>query len=182
MAMMILALLLSLTMAAGCGGAPVTQTPDEALQLGLGRNYEIVHREPVAGGMILLYRPEPNALDAALIIKTREGWKWVFGGGTARPKGVEPIISWSYVLLRDPAKETQPLSVYFGEVFSSEVAYVEVEEQDRPKRSMAISQGRKFWIIVFDRSIDYPTRVRAGTVDGNYIFNVISTGKFRLFE
>lgn len=174
--------LLLLAFSAGCGGAPVTKTPVEALRLALGRAYEVVHTEPIDGGVILLYRPEPNALDAALIERTKEGWKWVFGGGTAKPQGIEPIISWSYILLRDPAHQPQPLSIYYGEVFSKEVAYVEVEEQDRPKRRLAISSGLKFWITVFDRSIDHPTKVRAGTSDGRIIYNVISTGKFKLFE
>lgn len=177
--LMILAAILALS---GCGGAPITQTPEEALELALGQKFDVVHQEPIPEGLILLYRPEPKALNAALIQKTDEGWKWIFGGGTARPDGVEPIISWSYVLLRDPGQNPPPLSVYYGEVFSEDVAYVEVEEENRPKRRLAVTPNQKYWITVFDRAIDAPTRVRAGTADGRIIYSVISTGKIKMFD
>ena len=94
---------------------------------------QVIHREPVKGGVLLFikrfYQQEGSDLQVEYVRKTWLGWKWVWGGGFGIGGSKSPLSAKSALNYMSMPKEkniSTPFPMVFGDVLDPSVKNVTV--------------------------------------------------------
>ncbi|AJY76854.1 hypothetical protein [Paenibacillus beijingensis] len=72
---------------------------EEAMQHAGIQYKQIHHQHGVKNGIIIFYENPNRGIDAGIVYKNNDGFKWGFGGGTAPYPSTEKDITWAGVNL-----------------------------------------------------------------------------------
>lgn len=99
---------------------PLGKTPDKAVERFRGpSSMEVIHREPVKGGILLFMRrynqSDSSNLQVEYVRKTWMGWKWVWGGGFGISESLQSKSSLNYMSMPKLDHISTPFPMVFGD-------------------------------------------------------------------
>jgi len=133
---------------------PLGKTPDDAIQQ--FRHFpsmQVIHREPVEGGLLLFikrfYEKDGNDLQVEYVRKTWFGWKWSWGGGYGIGGRNYPTAL-NYMSMPEVENMSTPFPMVFGDVLDSSIkkVTVEVKGKDNGKYTAnltGVETGHMIW-------------------------------------
>jgi hypothetical protein len=130
---------------------PLGKTPEDAIQqFRRFPSMQVIHREPVEGGILLFikrfYQQDGNDLQVEYVRKTWLGWKWAWGGGFGITESKSPLQAKSAInYMSMPRVEiSTPFPMVFGDVLDPSIKNVTVEiKGKRPGKYNAKLTGVK---------------------------------------
>lgn len=113
----------------GTNRIPLGKTPEDAIQQFCHfPSMQVIHREPVEGGLLLFikrfYQQDGNDLQVEYVRKTWLGWKWAWGGGYGIGGSKSPMSAKSalnYMSMPKVENISTPFPMVFGDVLDSTI-------------------------------------------------------------
>lgn len=127
---------------------------EEAMQSEGIQNKQIYHKEEVKDSIILIYENPNGGVDAGIVYKVGNKYKWGFGGGVSSPS-TEMDVAWNWVNLDSNAKdEDKQYQFYIGIVKGQSITRLHIEHIgsskniDKDAEIVELSDGTKLWFAL----------------------------------
>lgn len=130
------------------------------------RHEKIYHFEIVKDGVVVFYKYQNN-LNAGFIRNTSDGWKWVFGGGSA---SIEPEDGLSWCATND---EDTPLYYSYGIIRNPDIEQVRTKSNNNNEKHAKITttdEGVKIWFTFYENPIDSPFDITGLSRTGEILY------------
>jgi hypothetical protein len=161
---------------------PLGKTPEDAIQQ--FRHFpsmQIIHREPVEGGLLLFikrfYEQDGNDLQVEYVRKTWLGWKWAWGGGYGIGGSKSPLSAKSalnYMSMPKVENISTPFPMVFGDVLDSSIKKVTVEVKGKgtgkyTAKLSGVETGYMIWFVFLPSSDSTPFDIEGFNEKGDII-------------
>lgn len=152
---------------------------DEAMKHAGIQSKQIYHQYEVEKGVILFYENPSGGIDAGIVYKEGNRYKWGFGGGTV-PFSSERDVDWGWVNLdNNTKKEDKQYQLYYGIIKEQSIARLHIEDKgtnkhiDKDAEIVGLQNGIKLWFALQDRYSEvYPGFILNGfNVDNKNVFH-----------
>jgi hypothetical protein len=168
----------------GTNRIPLGKTPEDAIQQ--FRHFpsmQVIHREPVEGGILLFikrfYEQEGSDLQVEYVRKTWLGWKWAWGGGYGIGGSKSPLSAKSalnYISMPKVENISTPFPIVFGDVLDSSIKKVIVEVKDKGTDTgkytanlTGVETGHIIWFVFLPSSDFTPFDIEGLNEEGDLI-------------
>lgn len=156
---------------------PLGETPEDAIQQFRGfQSRQVIHREPVDGGILLFMKrfnqDDASNLQVEYVRKTWLGWKWVWGGGFAIGESLQTKTALNYMSMPKLDKISTPFPMVFGEVMDLSIKNVTVEINDKSKHNAKLTEvdsGKMIWFVFLPSSASTPFEIEGYNEEGSLI-------------
>lgn len=138
---------------------PLTKTPESAVEQFRGSDTrQVIHREPVDGGMLLFMKridkPTGNDLQIEYVRNTWLGWKWGWGGGYAIGDSEAPAqmkTALNYMCIPQIEHISSPFPMMFGAVLDPAIKNVMIRSKDKSEYKAKLidtTQGTIWFVLL----------------------------------
>ncbi|WP_054025093.1 hypothetical protein [Bacillus sp. FJAT-28004] len=150
--LLVLALLLILS---GCTKQGY-KSIEEAMKHGGIQYKQIYHQYEVKNGIILFYENPSGGLDAGIVYKNDNRYKWGFGGGTVSFSS-QMDVDWGWVNLDyNVNDEDKQYQLYYGIIQAQSINRLHIEDKgsnkyiDKDAEIVELQNGTKLWFALQD--------------------------------
>lgn len=156
---------------------PLGKTPDKAVERFRGpSSMEVIHREPVKGGILLFMRrynqTDSSNLQVEYVRKTWMGWKWVWGGGFGISESLQSKSSLNYMSMPKLDHISTPFPMVFGDILNPSIKNVTVKSQNNgtyQAKLATVGNEKMIWFVFLPSAISTPFDIEGFTEEGNLI-------------
>lgn len=156
---------------------PLSKTPDDAVQQFRGLpSMQVIHREPVEGGILLFVKrfneKDASNLQVEYARKTWLGWKWVWGGGFAIGESLQTKSALNYMSMPKIDNISTPFPMVFGDVLDPTIMNVTVEIKGKGKynaKLIEVDPGKMIWFVFLPSSSSTPFDIEGFNEEGDLI-------------
>ncbi len=120
------------------------------------------HQHEVKNGIIIFYENPNGGIDAGIVYKNDDRYKWGFGGGTVPFPSTEKEVTWNWVNLDLNAKEEdKQYQLYYGLVKGQSISRLHIEHKgsikyiDKDAELGELSDGTKLWFALQNEYSDF---------------------------
>lgn len=155
---------------------PLGETPEDAIQQFRGfQSMQVIHREPVDGGILLFmkrFNQDASNLQVEYVRKTWLGWKWVWGGGFANGESLQTKTAINYMSMPKLDNISTPFPMVFGDVMDPSIKNITVEIKGKGKHNAKLTEvdsSKKIWFVFLPSSASIPFDIEGFNAEGNRI-------------
>jgi hypothetical protein len=153
---------------------------EEAIQQGGIKYKQIYHQHEVNKGIITFYENPKGGIDAGIVYKNSDRYRWGFGGGTVSFPN-EGDVTWGAVNLDLNAKneEEKHYWLYYGIINEAQIVRLHIEHKspdkhiDKDAEIIELPDGYRLWFALQDKkSYSQPGFILTGyDKDGINVFH-----------
>lgn len=160
---------------------PIGKTPEEAIERFRGHNdsLQIIHQEPVDGGMVLFKQKTSQANSSNLQMEYARkivfGWKWAWGGGYSIGESSQFTSALDYMSIPQLSHISTPFPMMFGHILDPAIKRVTVEfkENDKPvvteAKLVEVGPESIIWFVFLPSSATIPYEIKGFNDRGELI-------------
>ncbi|MCA0757260.1 hypothetical protein KP806_19545 [Paenibacillus sp. N4] len=133
---------------------------EEAIQHGGIKYKQIYHQHEVNNGIIVFYENPNGGIDAGIVYKLGDKYKWGFGGGTV-PFPTEEAVTWGWVNLDSNAKDAEKqYQLYYGVIKETQISTLHIKHKgseeyiDKDAEIIKLFDGNRLWFALQDKYIE----------------------------
>lgn len=156
---------------------PTGKTPEIAIQKFRTEQLssQIIHEEPVEGGMIVFTQrasSESSNLQIEYVRKRIFGWKWGWGGGYGISKSSSNLPAMDYMSMPRLEHIESPFPIIFGNVLNPAIKRITVETKGSGKqisteaKMVEVGAERNIWFVLLPSSASTPLKIKAFNEEG----------------
>lgn len=159
---------------------PLGKTPEDAVQQ--FRHFpsmQVIHREPVKGGLLLFikrfYEKDGNDLQVEYVRKTWLGWKWAWGGGYGIGERKD-AAALNYMSMPKVENISTPFPMVFGDVLDSSIKKVTVDVKGKGMgtskyvaKLAGMETGHTIWFVLLASSDSTPFDIKGFNEKGDLL-------------
>ncbi|RAV08716.1 hypothetical protein [Paenibacillus contaminans] len=130
---------------------------EEAIQQGGIQYKQIYHQHEVNKGIIIFYENPNGGIDAGIVYKMGDKYKWGFGGGTVSFPSKEDV-TWGGVNLDINARDQEKQYwLYYGIIKDTQITTLHIEHKgpdkyiDKDAEIVKLFDGYKLWFALQDK-------------------------------
>jgi hypothetical protein len=161
---------------------PLGKTSEDAIQqFRRFPSMQVIHREPVEGGILLFikrfYQQDGSDLQVEYARKTWLGWKWAWGGGygiggSKPPLQAKPALN--YMSMPKLENISTPFPMVFGDVMDPSIKNVTVEIKGKGTgkynaKLTGAKTGNMIWFVFLPSSDSTPFDIEGFNEEGDLI-------------
>ncbi|MGC5772112.1 hypothetical protein J4O75_07145 [Paenibacillus pabuli] len=160
---------------------PIGKTSAEAIQKFRGNDdsLQIIHQEPVNGGMILFTHRTSQENNSNLQVeyarKILFGWKWVWGGGYSIGQSSQFTAALDYMSIPELDHISTPFPMVFGHILDPSIKRItiEIKVNGKPVVSEAklveVGPEQVIWFVFLSSSATIPYEIKGFNDKGELI-------------
>ncbi|MET3942279.1 hypothetical protein ABIC22_005091 [Paenibacillus sp. PvP094] len=156
---------------------PIGKTPESAIQKFRTEQLssQIIHEEPVEGGMILFTQrasSESSNLQMEYARKRILGWKWGWGGGYGISKSSSNPSAMDYMSMPRLEHIESPFPIIFGNVLNPAIKRITVETKENgtqistEAKLVEVGAERNIWFVLLPSTASTPFNIKALNEEG----------------
>lgn len=133
---------------------------EEAIQHGGIKYKQIYHQQVVKNGVVIFYENPNGGIDAGIVYKLSDKYKWGFGGGTVSFPTKEDV-TWGWVNLDSNAKdEEKQYQLYYGIINEAQISTLHIKHKgsdkymDKDAEIVELFDGNRLWFALQDKYIE----------------------------
>ncbi|MGG4128455.1 hypothetical protein ABEW19_09300 [Paenibacillus illinoisensis] len=156
---------------------PIGKTPESAIQKFRTEQLssQIIHEEPVEGGMIVFTQrasSESSNLQMEYARKRILGWKWGWGGGYGISKSSSNPPAMDYMSMPRLEHIESPFPIVFGNVLNPAIKRITVETKENgtqistEAKLVEVGAERNIWFVLLPSTASTPFNIKALNEEG----------------
>ncbi len=156
---------------------PIGKTPESAIQKFRTEQLssQIIHEEPVEGGMIVFTQrasSESSNLQIEYVRKRIFGWKWGWGGGYGISKSSSNLPEMDYMSMPRLEHIESPFPIIFGNVLNPAIKRITVETKgdgtqiSTEAKLVEVGAERNIWFVLLPSTASTPLNIKALNEEG----------------
>jgi hypothetical protein len=158
---------------------PLGKTPEDAIQqFRRFPSMQVIHREPVEGGILLFIKrfsqQDGSDLQVEYARKTWLGWKWAWGGGYGIGGSPQAKSALNYMSIPKVDNISTPFPIVFGDVLDPTISNVTIEikgngtDKFNAKLTGENTENR-IWFAILPSTVSTPFDIEGFNEDGDLI-------------